>query len=141
MVERQETGVVSLASPHGMETTVRLLVDALTAHGMTIFACIDQQRASEEVGLTMAAMVLILFGDPKTGTPLMRKYPSLAIDLPLKALVWVDDSGHVRVSYNSPDYLRRRHGIGEAVFTGVAVLLAGALQTDPNGGLPPPCSA
>jgi uncharacterized protein (DUF302 family) len=71
--------------------------------------------------------MLVIFGSPKAGTPLMLAHPSLAIDLPLKALVWEDADGHVWLSTNSPEYLRERHGMAEAPFTGVQAILERAL--------------
>ncbi len=124
-----DTGIVSLASPHPVVETVQRLVQAFATHGMTLFANIDQQAAAQESGLDMRPMVLLLFGNPRAGTPLMQAHPSLAIDLPLKALVWEDPEGRVWVSINSPDYLKRRHGLPEAPFTAVETMLAKALQS------------
>jgi len=97
--------------------------------GMTIFTRIDQKAAAQKVGVLMRPMVLVLFGNPKAGTPLMQAYPTLAIDLPLKALVWEDRSGRVWVSTNSPQYLQQRHGMAETPFVGVPALLKGALES------------
>ncbi len=127
MSESIEIGVVDLTSAHNVEETVRRVVDTLEAHGMTIFARIDQRAAAVAAGLELAPMVLVLFGDPRTGTPLMRAYPSLAIDLPLKVLVWEDASSVVRVSTNSPEFLRRRHRMAETPFRAVGALLAEAI--------------
>jgi uncharacterized protein (DUF302 family) len=123
-----EHGIVNLLSPHSVEQTVRELVAVLEQAGMTVFAQIDQQGAAEAVGLTMRPMTLILFGNPKAGTPLMQAYPTLAIDLPLKALVWEDAGGRVWVSLNSPEYLRQRHTMATAPFTGVQALVERALK-------------
>ncbi len=124
-----EVGVLSLSSPYAVGDTAERVVRVLEQAGMTIFARIDQQDAARSVGLTMRPMMLILFGNPKGGTPLMQSYPTLAIDLPLKALVWEDAGGRVWVSTNSPEYLRRRHGLAETPFVGVAGLLARALES------------
>lgn len=126
MSRTPENGVVSFTSPRGVDETVRRLVRALDRQGMSIFARIDQQAAAKAVGVDMAAMVLVLFGDPRTGTLLMTAYPSLAIDLPLKVLVWEDTSHRVWVSYNSPEYLRQRHGMSETPFRRLDALLAEA---------------
>ena len=93
-----------------------------------MFAQINQQRAAEAVGLTMPPMTLILFGNPRAGTPLMQAYPTLAIDLPLKALVWEDPDGRVWVSMNSPEYLRQRHTMADAPFLGVQTLVERVLK-------------
>jgi uncharacterized protein (DUF302 family) len=107
-----EPGVVSLASPRAFDDTTARVARVLEHAGMTIFARIDQQSAAETVGLAMRPMMLVLFGNPKAGTPLMQSHPTLAIDLPLKALICEDAHGQVWVSTNSPEYLQRRarHG-------------------------------
>ena len=109
-----ESGVVSLASPHAFDSSTARVVRVLEHAGMTIFARIDQQSAAEAVGLSMRPMILVLFGNPKAGTPLMQAHPTLAIDLPLKALIWEDADGQVWVSTNSPEYLQRRHDMDAA---------------------------
>ena len=122
-----ESGVLSLPSRFSVADTARKLVEVLEGAGMTVFAQIDQQAAASAAGLNMRPMVLIVFGNPKTGTPLMQMHPTLAIDLPLKALVWEDGDGHVWVSTNSPDYLQRRHAMAERPFAAVSALLERAL--------------
>jgi uncharacterized protein (DUF302 family) len=124
-----EIGVVSLASSDGVDDTTERVVRVLEQAGMTIFARIDQQGAAQAVGLTMRPMILVLFGNPKGGTPLMQAYPTLVIDLPLKALVWEDAGGRVWVSTNSPEYLQQRHGLAETPFVGVPGLLEQALKS------------
>ena len=128
-----EIGVVSRASPYTVDDTTERVVRAIERAGMTIFARIDQQVAAQAVGLTMRPMMLVLFGNPKGGTPLMQAYPTLAIDLPLKALVWEDADGRVWVTTNSPEYLQRRHGLAETPFAGVLGLLAQALESSKTG--------
>jgi uncharacterized protein (DUF302 family) len=125
-----EVGMVSVASPYAVGETTERVLHVLKQAGMTIFARIDQQSAAREVGLTMRPMILLVFGNPKGGTPLMQAYPTLAIDLPLKALVWEDADGKVWVSTNTPDYLRRRHGLAETPFAAVPGLLAQALEAN-----------
>lgn len=124
-----ENGVMNLASPCSVEETTQRLVNVIGDAGMTIFARIDQKDAAEAAGVTMRPMVLVLFGDPKAGTPLMKAYPTLAIDLPLKALVWKDGTGQVWVTTNSPQHLQKRHAMAEAPFTGVTALLERALES------------
>jgi uncharacterized protein (DUF302 family) len=133
MLESPESGVVSLASPYAVVDATERVVLTLEQAGMTIFARIDQQGAAQAAGLTMRPMMLVLFGNPKGGTPLMQAYPTLAIDLPLKALVWEDSDGRVWVSTNSPEYLQRRHGLAETPFAGVPGLLAKALESSKTG--------
>ena len=121
-------GVVNLASPYAVGDAAERVVRVLEQAGMTIFARIDQQGAAQAAGLTMRPMILMLFGNPRGGTPLMQSYPTLAIDLPLKALVWEDALGRVWVSTNSPEYMQRRHGLAETPFAGAPRLLARALE-------------
>src|SRR6185295_12579878 len=115
-----ESGVVSLASPHAFDSSTARVVRVLDHAGMTIFARIDQQSAAEAVGLSMRPMILVLFGNPKAGTPLMQAHPTLAIDLPLKALIWEDADGQVWVSTNSPEYLQQRHNIPDGLLKNIA---------------------
>ncbi len=123
------SGVMNLASPYSVDDTMQRLVRVLEHAGMMIFARIDQKGAAQAVGVMMRPMMLVLFGNPKAGTPLMQAYPTLAIDLPLKALVWEDANGRVWVSTNSPQYLQQRHGMSEAPFLGVPALLERALKS------------
>ncbi len=123
------SGVINLTSPHAFEDTLRRLEQALGEAGMTIFARIDQKAAAQTAGMTMRPMVLVLFGNPRAGTPLMQAYPTLAIDLPLKALVWEDADGQVLVSTNSPEYLQQRHATKETPFVHVPGLLQKALKS------------
>ena len=133
MPEVSENGVLHLASPHPADGTTQRLVGVLEQAGMTIFARIDQQGAARAAGVSMRPMTLVVFGNPKAGTPLMQTYPSLAIDLPLKALIWEDAEGRVWVSTNTPEYLQRRHAMAELPFAIVPGLLAQALAAgSPN---------
>jgi uncharacterized protein (DUF302 family) len=88
--------------------------------GLTILAKIDHSGDATRAGLSMRLTQLIIFGNPKSGTPLMVASPSVAIDLPLKALVWQDDDGKVWLSYNSPDYLKERHAIPDNLLQNIA---------------------
>lgn len=106
-------GLVSLRSPHDVETTVQHLLTALEAKGLTVFAQIDHAAGAEKAGRSLPPTRLVVFGNPKVGTPLMECARTVAIDLPQKALVWEDAAGQVWFSYNDPQYLDRRHGVGE----------------------------
>lgn len=106
-----ENGLVHVASSLSVPETLKKLQSVIEARGLKIFALIDHSGEAEEAGLSMRATQLLIFGSPKAGTPLMIAAPTLAIDLPLKALVWEDADGKVWVSYNAPDYLQHRHGI------------------------------
>jgi uncharacterized protein (DUF302 family) len=106
-----DNGLVRIASPRSVPETVQRLEEILRSKGMTIFACIDHSGEATKVGLEMHPTQVLLFGSPKGGTPVMVAAPSVAIDLPLKALVAEDDQGKVWITYNSPEYLQKRHGI------------------------------
>ena len=121
-------GVVDLPSKASVAETVTRLESLLRSKGIKIFARIDQAREAEAVGLAMPETVLVVFGDPRAGTPAMRASPSLAIDLPLKALVGRDEGGRVWLSYNDPEYLRARHHLDMAPFQQVPSLLEAAVK-------------
>ncbi len=118
-------GIIQVSSSHTVDLTVQLLQAALAAHGLQVFALVDHSGEAAKVGMKMRPTKLLIFGSPKAGTPLMIAAPSLAIDLPLKALVWEDEKGKVWVSYNSPEYLKKRHGIPDDLVKNIAG--AGAL--------------
>jgi uncharacterized protein (DUF302 family) len=104
-------GMITLESPHDVQTTADRLVKTLKKKGMTVFDRIDHAEGAEKAGLDLAPTVLVIFGNPKVGTPLMHCARSVAIDLPQKALIWEDAAGVVWFSYNDPQYLADRHGI------------------------------
>jgi uncharacterized protein (DUF302 family) len=104
-------GVVSKPSRYSVPETMDRVVAVLQSKGMTVFARIDHAAEAEKAGLKMRSSQLLVFGNPKGGTPLMTAAPTVAIDLPLKALAWEDADGKVWLSYNSPEYLKKRHGI------------------------------
>lgn len=104
-------GLIELTSKYSVEETVRRLSAAFKEKGMQIFAVIDHSGEAEKVGLKMRPTKVVIFGSPNGGTPLMVAAPSLAIDLPLKALVAEGAEGKVSVTYNAPEYLQERHGV------------------------------
>jgi len=120
-------GLIVVQSKHSVDETVLRLEAAFREKGMQVFAVIDHSGEAEKVGLKMAPTKVILFGSPKGGTPLMIAAPSLAIDLPLKALVAEDSAGKVSVTHNDPEYLRQRHGVPADLIKNLAG--AGALIT------------
>jgi len=112
----QASGLIQVVSRYSVEETVRRLQAAFVEKGLQVFAVIDHSGEAEKVGLKMRPTKVVIFGSPKGGTPLMVAAPSLAIDLPLKALVAEDSAGKVSVTYNDPEYLRERHGVpGELI--------------------------
>jgi uncharacterized protein (DUF302 family) len=120
-----ENGLSRVASPYTVDETVNRLESVLAERGVQLFALIDHSGEAEKIGMKMRPTKLVIFGNPKGGTPAMVAAPTLAIDLPLKALVWEDEGGKVWVSYNSPEYLQQRHGFPEDLVKNIAV--AGAL--------------
>lgn len=105
-------GVVDVKSSHDVATTADRLASALSSKGMTIFARIDHAAGAGAVGLELRPTVLLIFGNPKAGTPLMQCQQSVAIDLPQKALIWEAADGQTWLTYNDPQYLVKRHKIG-----------------------------
>ena len=115
-------GIVDKPSSHSVDQTVEKLKTILQSKGVTLFALVDHSGEAEKVGMKMRPTKLLIFGNPKGGTPLMLAAPSVAIDLPLKILVWEDGSGKVWVSYNSPEYLKERHGLPQDLLQNIAVV-------------------
>lgn len=102
-------GLIHLESSYTADETLRRLESLLSARQIQIFCRIDHSGEAAKAGLTLRPTQLLIFGSPKAGTPLMVAAPSIAIDLPLKALVWQDDQGKVWLTYNSAEYLAQRH--------------------------------
>ncbi len=117
-------GIITIASRHSVNQTVQKLEQIFTAKGVKLFVTIDHSGEAERAGMTMRPTKLLIFGNPKAGTPLMIAAPSVAIDLPLKILVWEDENGAAWISYNSPEYLRDRHGVPEDLLRNIAVVAA-----------------
>jgi uncharacterized protein (DUF302 family) len=115
-------GIIDKPSNHSVEQTIERLKRVLQSNGVNLFAVVDHSGEAEKVGMKMRPTKLLIFGSPKAGTPLMLAAPSIAIDLPLKILVWEDSQGKVWVSYNSPDYLEKRHGLPQKLLQNIAVV-------------------
>jgi uncharacterized protein (DUF302 family) len=115
-----EKGLVRIASRYSVEETVQRLQSTFAAKGLQMFALIDHSGEAAKVGLKMLPTNVLIFGSPKGGTPLMVASPSLAIDLPMKALVAEDENGRVWLTYNSPDYLKERHNVPEDLIKNLA---------------------
>ncbi len=120
MMTSLNSGLVHLSSPRSVTDTVGLLEHAVLSRGLRIVARVDHSRDAAAAGLTMPPATLLIFGNPISGTPVMISAPTSAIDLPLKAFVWEDSDGHVRLSYNSPQYLQERHGITDELVKNIA---------------------
>jgi uncharacterized protein (DUF302 family) len=119
-------------SPSSVSETVQRLTTLIAARGMTLFAAIDQRAAAHGAGLELRETVLLLFGNPAAGTPVMDAVPLAALDLPLKLLVW-DDEGQTRVSYVTPAALAARHHLSPALaapLAGIDALTDAGLSAD-----------
>lgn len=115
-------GIVTIPSHGTVEATVKHLEDILAAKSVKLFAVIDHSGEAEKAGLQLRPTKVLIFGNPKAGTPLMAAAPTVAIDLPMKILIWEDDAGKVWISYNSPAYLKERHGVPEDLISNLAVI-------------------
>jgi uncharacterized protein (DUF302 family) len=126
-----QNGLVQVASRYSVDETMKRLQAAFAAKGLQVFAVVDHSGEAEKVGFKMRPTKVLIFGSPKAGTPLMVAAPSLAIDLPLKALVAEDAAGKASVTYNDPGYLRERHGVpGELIknLAGAGVVIGKAVE-------------
>jgi uncharacterized protein (DUF302 family) len=121
---QKEEGIVKIQSHHSVDETVDKLKTILQSKGVMLFALIDHSGEAEKVGMKMPPTKLLIFGNPKGGTPLMLASPSVAIDLPLKILIAEDSQGKVWISYNSAEYLKDRHGLPQNLLQNIAVVPA-----------------
>ena len=128
MNSTSENGIVTIASRQSVDQTVQKLEGILHAKGVKLFALVDHSGEAAAAGMQMRPTKLLIFGSPKAGTPLMLAAPSIAIDLPLKILVWEDGDGKVWMSYNAPAYLQQRHGVPHELMQNIAVVEALAMK-------------
>ena len=106
-------GLISLKSPHNAKQTMDRLETTVKQRGLTVFARVDHAAGAAKVGQSLRPTEVLIFGNPKGGTPFMACAQTVGIDLPLKALVWEDASGQVWLGYNDPAYLAKRHAVPE----------------------------
>jgi uncharacterized protein (DUF302 family) len=118
-----DSGVTRITSQHSVTDTLARLESVLKERGVMIFARIDFSGDAARAGLTMRPEQMLIFGNPKAGTPLMQSAPAVGLDLPLKALVWQDASGQTLVAYNDPQYIIRRHGLDAAFAANLAAVV------------------
>ena len=118
----KEGGIIRILSNHSVDETVNRLENILRSKEITLFALIDHSGEAAKVGMKMPPTKLLIFGNPRGGTPLMLAAPSTALDLPLKILVSEDAEGKVWLSYNSPKYLKERHGLPSNLLLNIAVI-------------------
>jgi uncharacterized protein (DUF302 family) len=122
MALRGKNGLIDIPSDHSVDEIVEQLKRILQERGITLFALIDHSGEAAKAGMQMRPTKLLIFGNPKAGTPVMLAAPTSAIDLPLKILVWEDVQGKVWVSYNSPDYLQERHNVPANLLPNIAAI-------------------
>ncbi len=121
--KNQDRGFEQIASSHSVAETFERLESRLQEHGITIFARLDFAADAARVGLSMRPERMLIFGNPKAGTPLMQAVPVSGLDLPLKVLVWEDAQGKTWLAYNRPAYIVARHGLP----AGMTANLAGVI--------------
>jgi uncharacterized protein (DUF302 family) len=118
-----ESGITRITSHHSVTTTLERLESLLRERGVMVFARIDFSGDAGRAGLTMRPEQMLIFGNPKAGTPLMQSVPAVGLDLPLKALAWQDAEGQTQVAYNDPQYIIRRHGLDAAFAANLAAVV------------------
>jgi uncharacterized protein (DUF302 family) len=122
-------GLITVKSAHGAKDTMDRLELAVKQKGLNVFARIDHAAGATKIGKKLRPTELLIFGNPQGGTPFMECSQTVGIDLPLKALVWQDESGQVWLGYNDPAYLAVRHGIAQCpAAAGLKKALAGLAQ-------------
>ncbi|MBU2874188.1 DUF302 domain-containing protein [Marinobacter salexigens] len=127
-------GLISVKSPHSAQETMNKFEEVVKSKGLNVFARIDHAAGAKKAGMALRPTELLIFGNPQGGTPFMKCAQSVGIDLPLKALVWEDNSGQVWLGYNDPKYLAQRHNVPECA---VAEKLSGALAGFVKAALAP----
>ena len=120
MTSDSNNGIVTILGRQSVDQTVQKLEGILQAKGVKLFALIDHSAEAERAGMQMRSNKLLIFGNPKSGTPLMIASPNIAIDLPLKLLVWEGPDGKVWISYNAPAFLQKRHGVPPELIQNIA---------------------
>ena len=118
----QGNGLIDLPSKHSVDETLDKLRGILASKNITMFTIVDHSGEAAKVGMKMLPTKLVIFGNPKAGTPVMIASPSSAIDLPLKILIWEGDHGKVWITYNSPAYLQQRHNLPAEVLPNISVI-------------------
>ena len=123
-----ENGIVTKAASRTVDETVDRIKSLLQAKGIKLFVVIDHSGEAAAIGMKMPPTRLLIFGNPRGGTPLMLASPTAAIDLPLKLLIWEDAQSNRWISYNSPQYLKERHSLPDELFKNIAIIEALATE-------------
>jgi uncharacterized protein (DUF302 family) len=124
MADKNPNGIVTLATRHTVDETVARLSNTLAEKTIKLFAVVDHSGEAQKAGMKMPNTKLLIFGNPKAGTPLMLASPSVALDLPLKILVAEDTAGRTTISYNDPSYLQQRHGLPPELVNNIGAVVA-----------------
>ncbi|TPM96447.1 DUF302 domain-containing protein [Mesorhizobium sp. B2-1-3A] len=120
-----EDGLITVQSRFGVTETIDRLTEVVKRAGLLVFARIDHAAGARDVGASLRPTELLVFGNPRGGTPLMQDRQLAGIDLPVKALAWEDEDGKIWLSYNDPRWIAERHGLGEASRAAVEAMVAG----------------
>lgn len=120
-----DDGLTSLRSAHSVAETIDRLAAIVTANGLTVFARVDHGANAEQVGMALRPTQLLVFGNPRAGTPLMQEKQTAGLDLPVRALAWEDEQGAVWLTYDDPQWIARRHGLGQASASAVSAIADG----------------
>jgi uncharacterized protein (DUF302 family) len=110
-----DNGLITIPSTHDVKVTIDRVEMVVKSKGLTVFARVDHAAGAKEVGMTLASTLLLIFGNAKGGTPLMQANQQVGIDLPLKVLAWQDSAGKAWLTYNDPQWIAQRHGLGHEV--------------------------
>ena len=121
-------------SRHGVPETQERLEVAIARYGMTVFARVDHGAGAEKSGLVLRPTVVVMFGNPRSGTPLMQEAPTIAIDLPLRMVIWQDAEGATWLGYNDPVWIARRHGIVDDGSIDLIIEALGAIANEATTG-------
>ncbi|MDW6021351.1 DUF302 domain-containing protein [Mesorhizobium sp. BAC0120] len=119
------SGIITVESRFGVKETIDRLAKAVQGAGLLVFARIDHQAGARDAGMVLRPTELLIFGNPKGGTPLMQDRQICGIDLPVKALAWEDEDGKVWLSYNDPHWIAERHGLEEKSDQAVKAIAVG----------------
>jgi uncharacterized protein (DUF302 family) len=120
-----QSGIVTIESRFSVSQTIDRLADIVQRAGLNVFARVDHGAGARDVGMELRPTQLLIFGNPKGGTPLMQDRQLAGIDLPIKALAWEDENGKVWLSYNAAEWIAGRHGLGAASTEAVKAIAAG----------------
>jgi len=121
-IATKENGLITIASAYSVKETTEKFIETIKTKGLTVFARIDHAANASNQGLTLRPTELVIFGNPKAGTPLMQDNQTSGIDLPLKVLIWEDENGKVWLTYNDTQWIASRHGLSDKTSTAIKTM-------------------